>query len=86
MTVTKLLTGGLGLKVVGFFVPLSGRDPKATGLLVGFGFNRIGVVLSQGDFVLVTKLGSVVTVQDWLVQESNESEISFHLIILKNNL
>lgn len=56
-------TGGLGFAVVGFFVPFAGSDPYAMGLLVGFGFKRMGVVLSHGDFVFVTKLGSVVTVQ-----------------------
>ena len=59
----KFLTGGLGLKVVGFLVTVCAAvEPYVIGFFVGFGFGLAGVVLSHGDgrgFVM--KFGSVVT-------------------------
>lgn len=64
------------MNVIGFFVSLSGIEPYAIGLFVGFSLGCELVVLFQGDFVFVTKLGSVVTRQGRLVQESKKSNCS----------
>lgn len=47
------------------------------GFFVGLGFGRAGVVLSQGDFVFVTKFGSVVTCHGVDDQESKAGEEVF---------
>lgn len=48
--------------VVGFLDGVPDGDPYAMGFFVGFGFGLTDVdVLSHGDFVFVTKFGSVVT-------------------------
>lgn len=58
------------MKVVGFLVSFSCVEPNIMGFFVGFGLGLAGVVLSHGDFVFVTKFGSVVTCHGVEDQES----------------